>query len=72
MTRVTFEIASSAFVACQTALGFGKEFPLAKHHVLNFFYVDDLLVGADSLEEAYRLFLQLQQLLLKGGFYLRK
>ena len=46
MTRVTFGIAFSAFVAvqvlCQTALDFGKEFPLAKHHVLNFFYVDDL------------------------------
>ena len=42
MTRVTFGVASSAFVAVQalrqTALDFGDEFPLAKEHVLNSFY----------------------------------
>ena len=38
MTRVTFGVASSDFVAvqvlCQTALDFGNEFLLAKDHVL--------------------------------------
>ena len=76
MTRVTFGVASSPFLAVQalqnTAQDFGDQFPLAKDHVLNPFYVDDLLAGADSPEDALQLQRQLRQLLFKGGFNLRK
>ena len=76
MTRVTFGVASSPFLAVQalqkTAQDFGYQFPLAKDHVLNSFYVDDLLAGADSPEDALQLQRQLRQLLFKGGFDLRK
>ena len=37
-----------------------------------FFYVDDCLAGADSTQEAMKLHSQLRNLLLKGGFDLRK
>ena len=76
MTRVMFGVASSPFLAVQalqqTALDFGDQFPLAKPHVMNSFYVDDLLAGADYPDEALQLQQQLRQLLLKGGFDLKK
>ena len=76
MTRVTFGVAASAFVAIQslqqTATDFASEYPLASKHVFKSFYVDDCLAGAESTEEAVQLQQQLRSLLLKGGFDLRK
>ncbi len=73
---MTFGVASSPYLAVQalqqTAHDFGDSFPLAKSHVLSSFYVDDLLAGANTPEEALQLQQQLRQLLLKGGFDLRK
>jgi len=40
--------------------------------VLPFFYADDFLSGASSTEEAIELCSQMQQLLHKGGFTIRK
>ena len=76
MTRITFGVAASAFAAIrslqQTALDFGYEFPLAKPHIFDSFYVNDCLAGADNVEQAFLLQEQLQGLLEKGGFLLRK
>ena len=76
MTRVTFGVASSPFVAVkalqQTAHDFGDLFPLAKPPVFSSFYVDDCLAGADSIQEDLDLYNQLRPLLLKGVFDLRK
>ncbi len=76
MTRVTFGVASSPFVAIQslqqTAHDFGDSFPLAKPHVFSSMYVDDCLAGANTPEEAIDLYSQLRELLGKGGFDLRK
>ena len=76
MTRVTFGVAASSYVAVQTlqqtAHDFGHLFPEAKNHVLSSFYVDDCLAGADSTQEAMKLHSQLRDLLLKGGFDLKK
>ena len=76
MTRITFGVAASAFAAIrslqQTALDFGDEFPLAKPHIFDSFYVDDCLAGADNVEQACLLQQQLQGLPEKGRFLLRK
>ena len=76
MTRVTFGVSSSAFVAnmCikQNATDHATQYPLAAAAVLNSFYVDDGLTGADSIEQAIELHNQLQVLFATGGFLLRK
>ena len=76
MTRVTFGVSSSSFAANmsvkQTAIDHTQEYPLGASAVHESFYVDDGLVGANSLEEAVRLQEQLQELFARGGFLLRK
>ena len=49
-----------------------SEFPVAAKMVTEFFYVDDGLVGADSIEEAVTLRNEMQELFAHGGFLLRK
>ena len=76
MNRVTFGVTSSPYVAVrtlqQTAADFSPPGSMASMHVYNSFYVDDLLAGAESVEEAIALYKELRELLLKGGFNLRK
>ena len=76
MTRVTFGVSASSFVANmavkQNALELADEYPLAAKAVEQAFYVDDGLTGTDSVEEAIELQQQLQQLFQRGGFLLRK
>ena len=76
MNRVTFGVSSSPHLAVrtlqQTALDHGTLSPTAIWHVHASFYVDDLLAGADSPEEAIELHKELRSMLAKGGFDLRK
>lgn len=76
MTRVTFGVSSSSFVANmavkQNAADYAHEYPLAAKVVDEGFYVDDCLTGADSLEESIELRRQLQELFAKADFLLRK
>ena len=76
MSRVTFGVTCSPFLAVrtlqQTAADFGKQYPTAQRHIEQSFYVDDLLGGADSVEETKLLYRQLAGTLQKGGFTLRK
>ena len=76
MSRVTFGVTCSPFLAVrtlqQTAEDFGKDCPAAQKHINESFYVDDLLGGADSIEGTKTLYRQLADILLKGGFTLRK
>ena len=76
MTRVTFGVSASSFAANmslkQNAIDFGEEYPQAAMAVNHSFYVDDGLMGADSIEEAIELQRQLQDLFSRGGFLLRK
>ena len=71
-----FGVAASPYLAVralqQTAPDFGVDYPQASPHVTHSFYVDDLLAGADTPEEASILQKELMALLLKGGFDLRK
>ena len=76
MMCVTFGVASSSYLAVQalqqTAHDFGDQFPITQSHLYTSFYVDDLLAGAEDSEAAIKLQTQPRQLLLRGGFDLRK
>ncbi|XP_055614881.1 uncharacterized protein LOC129761192 [Toxorhynchites rutilus septentrionalis] len=76
LQRVTFGLAPSSFLAIrslhQLAEDEGAVFPRAKAALVNDFYVDDYIGGADSEEEAILLRQEFEQLLPKGGFRLRK
>ena len=73
MTRVTFGISSSSFIAnmCvkQIAHNFSMEFPKAAQVVKESFYVDDCLAGSDSARGAVELQRELQALFDKGGVF---
>ena len=56
----------------QAAEDFGSASPTASWHVLKFFYVDDLLGGANTVEEAIDLYNNLRNMLGRAGFDLRK
>ena len=76
MTRVTFGVSASSFVAnmCvkQNAANHASRYPLTKKVVDESFYVDDGLTGADTVDEAVELHNQLQSLFSEGGFLLCK
>ena len=76
MTRVTFGVSASSFIAnmCvkQNILDFAVDYPEATREATKSFYVDDDLTGADTIEETIRLQHELQELFSKGGFLLRK
>ena len=76
MCRVTFGVSASPFLAVrtlqQTARDHGEGYPSATHHIAASFYVDDFLGGADTVQEATQLFLDLRTVLAKGGFNLTK
>ena len=76
MTRVTFGVSASPYLAVrtlqQTAADHGGDHPIASHHILHSFYVDDLLAGANTEEEAMELYSNLRTVLQKGGFNLCK
>ena len=54
----------------QVAHDFGHLYPVAHPLILDSFYVDDLLTGADTPEQAQHIQQQTRALLLKGKFEL--
>ena len=76
MTRVTFGVAASPYLAVkvlqQTGEDHGEQHPTAQWHITNSFYVDDLLGGADTVEEATALYRNLSHILEQASFHLRK
>ena len=76
MQRVTFGVAASPYLAIksmqQAALDFGEEYPKAQWHITHSFYVDDLMGGADSPQEAINLFNELRHILSQASFHLKK
>ena len=73
MTRVTFGVSSSPYMAIkalqQTAHDFGHQYPVARPLVFDSTYVNNLLTGADTPEQALSIY---QQSRAKGGFDLKK
>ncbi len=51
---------------------FKQDYPQASQCINHAFYVDDLLTGTETVEEAAALFSEVCQLLLKCGMVLRK
>ncbi len=76
MTRLTFGITSSPFIAAQTLQRIASDnaelYPQAAKVVQKNFYVDDCLTGAESVTEATELRAQLNGLLGQGNMQLRK
>ena len=76
MKRVTFGISASSFAANmsvkQNAIDFAEKYPHAAVAVDKCLYVDDCLSGADTVEEAVKLQVELQSLFGEAKFLLRK
>ncbi|XP_011859356.1 PREDICTED: uncharacterized protein LOC105556853 [Vollenhovia emeryi] len=76
LNTLTYGTGPASFLAVrvlkQLAHDEQERFPLASKVLQNDFYVDDLLTGSSSLEEAQTLRDQLIELLAAGGFNLRK
>lgn len=76
MTRLTFGVTCSPFLATQVlqqvAADHAEEYPTAAAIIGSCFYVDDVLTGADSVEEASHIREELNQLLLRACMTLRK
>ena len=76
LNMVTYGQACAPYLAIrairQLAQDEKKDFPAAARIVLQDFYVDDVLSGANSIDEAKNICKQLTQLLQRGGFELHK
>ncbi|KAK9885651.1 hypothetical protein WA026_012415 [Henosepilachna vigintioctopunctata] len=76
LNTVTYGVSSSPFLAIRTLLHLAhieqERFPLAARALTESLYVDDIICGADSLEEASDIQKQLIEVLRLGGFELRK
>ena len=76
LTTVTFGTAPAPYLAIkslqQLAIDEKEKFPLASRVVLNDFYVDDLMSGANSVDEALQIQLEIISMLKSGGFEIRK
>ncbi|UYV73009.1 hypothetical protein LAZ67_10001506 [Cordylochernes scorpioides] len=76
LATVTYGTTSAPYLAIKTlktlAYDEQKQFPQASKAILTNFYVDDMLSGANSVEEAKDLIIQLNQIMRRGGFHLRK
>ncbi|XP_055633678.1 uncharacterized protein LOC129774015 [Toxorhynchites rutilus septentrionalis] len=76
LTTVTYGTASAAYLATrslrQLAEDEGDNYPTASKVVQDDFYIDDVLSGADTIHAAIQLQFDLQELLARGAFPLRK
>ena len=76
LTTVTYGTACAPFLATrslkQLALDEGHKYPIAAQIILNDFYVDDVITGADTLQELNEKKQQLINILALGGFQLHK
>lgn len=76
MLRLTFGVKSSPYLATQVLRTLADlhahSHPLAAHSILTEFYVDDVLTGAEDIDSAEKLRVQLCDLLSQAGMLLRK
>ncbi|XP_045454347.1 uncharacterized protein LOC123663725 [Melitaea cinxia] len=76
LNTVTYGVSSSPFLACRTvrqlAEDSGDGFPLAKQIALSDVYIDDVITGQASLNEALEAKSQIIALFELGCFHLRK
>ncbi|XP_062557636.1 uncharacterized protein LOC134222504 [Armigeres subalbatus] len=76
LDTVTYGTKSAPFLATRTlhqlVADEGQRFPFAAKAILEDTYMDDVITGADTIEEATDLRTQLVEMLQRGGFHLRK
>ena len=76
MTMLTFGVSASPFTAImalgQNALDHQKKYSLTAQAVMDDFYMDDNLNEANSVDEAIKLWAEMQELFGLGGFVFRK
>ncbi|XP_054708425.1 uncharacterized protein LOC129218227 [Uloborus diversus] len=76
LLTVTYGTACAPYLAVKTIQQLAADeqslFPKAAEIVKTDFYMDDLLTGADSTSEARNIVLEMNELMKKGGFTLRK
>lgn len=76
LQTVTYGTASAPYLATRTLVQIGKDqretYPLAAAAILNDFYIDDFISGAETCEEAISLRQQVSGILQAAGFPLRK
>ncbi|XP_024869084.1 uncharacterized protein LOC112452878 [Temnothorax curvispinosus] len=76
LITVTYGTSSASYLAtrCLKHLAelFRTDFPVGSKHVERDFYVDDILTGADTIEDAKRIRDEIVQLLRLGAFQLSK
>ncbi|XP_049294150.1 uncharacterized protein LOC125769458 [Anopheles funestus] len=76
LNTVTYGLSPSSFLATRTLLQLaddeGAHYLNAQAALKRNFYVDDLIGGANTVEDTFRLRQELSDLLAKGGFELRK
>ncbi|XP_073961981.1 uncharacterized protein [Choristoneura fumiferana] len=76
LLTVTFGTSCAPYLAIrtlrQTAIDEGFEYPEAKEAILRDFYMDDLLTGRDTENEAITMQKQITKILNSGGFKLQK
>ncbi|XP_054717598.1 uncharacterized protein LOC129226994 [Uloborus diversus] len=76
LLTVTYGTASAPYLATkclqQLAVEESEKFPHASQVVKSDFYVDDLMTGAESVEEAIQLQQEIIEMLKRGGFEIKK
>lgn len=76
LCTVTYGVSSAPFLAIrclrQLDQDDGPDFPLAKNILVSATYVDDIFVGADSIAAILNVQSQINGLLVRGGFELKK
>ena len=76
LSTVTYGMASAPYLAIRTlkqlAIDGTVEFPLAAATLQGDFYVDDVLSGADNVNEALKIYTELNNLMQSAHFHLRK
>lgn len=76
LTRVTFGTACAPFLAVRTlhqvAEDEGQNYPEATEIIKRDFYMDDMMSGKDNVDDAIRVAKEIDSILEKGGFKLKK
>ena len=76
LNTVTFGVSAAAYLAIRTIIQLAREesenFPLASQILERDLYVDDLLTGADTLDEIFKIRDEIIELSKRGGFDIRQ
>lgn len=76
MNTVTFGTTSAPYLAIKTLQRLAEDerqnYPIGAECLINGFYVDDFIFGADTIEESLEMKFQTSSILKAGGFHLRK